>query len=122
MAVEASQPLKIGHLLAKVDMKANQYGWVKLDAATGTLDIATDHVGAVGVLQNKPRAGDPCTVVVVGLTKLRVPKATAITLGQAISTVGYYLSTNAGANAPVGATGTHALVTAVVSCIPAAAT
>jgi hypothetical protein len=122
MAVETTQPFKLGHLLAKVDLKANQYGWVKLDVATGTLDIATDQIGAVGVQQNKPAAGQPVTVVVSGITKVRVPKATTVAIGGAIGTVGYYISTNAAANAPVGATGTHALVTAVVHCIPRSAT
>ena len=122
MAVEASQPFKIGHLLAKVDLKANQYGWVKLDVATGTIDVATDHVNALGIQQNKPQAGQPVTIVSIGVTKIRVPKATNITVGQAIGTVGYYLYSNAAANAPVGAAGTHALVTGVVNCVPPAAT
>jgi hypothetical protein len=126
MAVEASQPLKIGHFLAKVDLKANQYGWVKIDGATGTIDVSTDHVGAIGVQQNRPAIGQPVTVVCIGVTKLRVLKTTTIAIGGSIGTgttgCGVYLFANATANNPVGATGTHALVTAVVNCIPPATT
>jgi len=122
MAVDASQPLKIGHLLAKVDMKANQYGWVKIDAATGTADISADQIGAIGVQQNKPAAGQPVTIVCIGVTKVRVPKATTVAVGQAIGAIGTYLYANASANTPAGATGTAALVTAVINCIPPSAT
>jgi hypothetical protein len=121
MAVEATAPFKLGHLLAKVDLKANQYGWVTIDA-NGLVDVAPSSIGAIGVQQNKPAAGQPVTIIVMGVTKLRVPKATAVAIGTAIGTCGYYLSANASANAPAGATGTHALVTAAINCIPRSAT
>jgi hypothetical protein len=117
MAVEATQPFKIGHLLAKVDLKANQYGFVKIDA-NGLVDVCADSIGACGVQQNKPAPGQPVTIVVMGVTKLRVPKATTVAIGAAIGKVGYYLSANAAANNPAAATGTAALVTAVINCVP----
>lgn len=71
MAIE--QPLmKIGHLLAGADLSAaaNQFKFVKLSA--GKLVICTAVTDKpLGVLQNTPKADQPCEVTVIGLTKLQ---------------------------------------------------
>lgn len=111
MGLEATQPFKIGHLVAAADLSANQYKFVKLQA-DGTVIAAADSIGAVGVQQNKPLIGDPVTIVTIGITKLVT--TAGVTPGTAIGAtvkVGYWLSVNN--SAEIG--------TAAINCVPAAA-
>jgi hypothetical protein len=83
MAYEASQPLKLT-LSAAADLSAKQYYFVKL-TNTGLVDVCaavTDR--PVGVLQNKPKAGQAAEITVIGVTK--VSSDTGITAGAAIGT------------------------------------
>lgn len=79
----ASQPFKIGNLVAGADLSTKQYRFVKLSgvtvvAVTGT----TDRV--LGVLLNKPLSGDPCEILVLGVTEIVANEA--VTAGDTIST------------------------------------
>jgi len=70
MAIEAEKAYEIGHLTASADLSGQQYRFVKLSGA-GTVTVcaaATDK--PIGVLQNKPLSGQPCTITVIGTTKL----------------------------------------------------
>ena len=60
----------IGHLLAENDLSAKQYQLVEIsgDNQVDLCDGATDKV--VGILQNKPIAGQACEIMVVGMSKL----------------------------------------------------
>jgi len=71
MAVEL--PLfKIPGLVASADLSAAQFKFVSLDAS-GDVQLATDGDVVIGVLQNKPdAAGEPCEIVVAGLTKVKI--------------------------------------------------
>lgn len=84
MAVEGSQPLKIGTLTASADLSSKQYYFVKI-SGSGTVTVcsgATDR--PIGVLQNKPTSGQPAEIVVVGHTKISCDAA--LTAGNAIGT------------------------------------
>lgn len=70
MAIEASQPLKIGHLLAGADLSASQYLLVKLNASGAVVLCTASTDLPIGVLVNKPVANQPCELVVIGVTKV----------------------------------------------------
>lgn len=85
MAYELSQPLKIT-LEAAADLSAKQYYFVKITSG-GKADVcaaATDR--PVGVLQNKPTAGNTAEIVVSGVTK--VSSDAGLTAGNLIGTSG----------------------------------
>jgi len=56
-------------LLAKVDLSAKQYFLVKI-SDHDEVDLAGDGEAAVGVLLNKPKAGQPALVQIGGLAKV----------------------------------------------------
>lgn len=60
----------IGHLLAENDLSGKQYYLVEISGnnQVDVCDGATDKV--VGILQNKPVAGQACEIMVVGMSKL----------------------------------------------------
>ena len=105
MAVDATMPFKIGHLVAQDDLTANQYKFVKINA-NGTISACATSVGACGVQQNKPIVGDPVTITAMGITKLWT--TAAVTPGLAIGKVGYYMSVNAA----------DEIGTAAINCVP----
>lgn len=76
MAFEASQPLKDGQQTADVDLSAAQYAFVKLTATGVTVCSAVTDV-PYGVLQNKPKAGAECEIVVIGVTKIQADESLA---------------------------------------------
>ncbi len=85
MAYKASQPLKIT-LTASADLSTKQYYFVKVDGS-GTCTVcaaATDK--PVGVLQNKPTAGQAAEITVIGVTK--VSSDAGLTAGNLIGTSG----------------------------------
>ncbi len=57
--------LKTGSLLAGADLRAAQYRFVMLDAA-GNVVQATTSARIIGVLQNRPNVGEPCTIIFCG--------------------------------------------------------
>lgn len=69
MAYKASQPLKIT-LEAAADLSAKQYYFVKVDADGKAAVCAALTDVPVGVLQNKPTAGQTAEIVVVGVSKV----------------------------------------------------
>jgi hypothetical protein len=56
-------------LLAAADLSAKQFFLVKIDDAN-EVDLAGDGQAAVGVLLNKPKAGQPALVQIGGLAKV----------------------------------------------------
>jgi hypothetical protein len=63
MAYELAGAGGIGTLTAKVDMTASQYLAVMGDVASGQVVVNTSNGGRVlGVLQNAPKAGQPCSI------------------------------------------------------------
>lgn len=81
---------KLGTLLAAADLSASQYCFVILDN-TGkvALPTATGQV-VIGVLQNKPTAGQVCEIMVMGVTFLKAD-GVGLTAGdkiEALTTTG----------------------------------
>lgn len=69
MAYKASQPLKIT-LEAAADLSAKQYYFVKIDSNGKAAVCAALTDVPIGVLQNKPTAGQAAEIVVVGVSKV----------------------------------------------------
>lgn len=83
MAFQASQPLKLS-LAAGENLSGKQYFFVKLNASGEAVACAALTDRPVGVLQNKPIAGQQAEITVIGVTK--VSSDAAITAGAAIGT------------------------------------
>lgn len=124
MAVEGSQPFKLGHLVANADLSAHQYKFVKLDSGgVAAVSAVTDKV--IGVLQNKPKAGQPCEIVTLGMTKVQADADLAFDDLIATSADGQAQTFTAGTDTTAfcagrmisdpGAAGE--LATAIVNCI-----
>lgn len=77
MAYKGSQPFKIT-LEAGADLSSSQYNFVKLDSSGDAVECSAVTDKPVGVLQNKPTAGQAAEIVVVGLTKVSTNAALAI--------------------------------------------
>ena len=61
---------KIGHLLAENDLSGKQYYFVEI-TGNNQVDVC-DGAGekAIGILQNKPIAGQACEITVIGVSKV----------------------------------------------------
>ena len=69
MAIE-SRGFNSGIMIAAADLSAAQFKMVKVTAAL-TVNLATvKGEGIIGILQNKPKLGEPCDVMHVGISKL----------------------------------------------------
>lgn len=60
---------KVGHLVAAADLSAKQYTFVKVDS-TGKVAMCTASDFPIGILQNKPTAGQACEIMVAGVSKI----------------------------------------------------
>lgn len=112
---------KTGNLVAGADLSALQYTFVKLDTAGKVVAASVAGEKVIGVLQNKPTAGQPCEIVHMGLCAVLAGAAIASTgtimtnaSGKAIASattgstiVGYAVETAAAANE---------VITAFVNC------
>lgn len=77
--------IQIGSLSAASDLSAKQYHFVKLASET-TVDIVSASADTpIGVLMNKPAAGEAAEVCVLGIAKVKANSS--ITFGQVIGTV-----------------------------------
>jgi len=126
MAVEGAQPLKIS-LEAAADLSAKQYFFVKVDAngKAALCSAATDK--PIGILQNKPTAGQPAEIVVNGETKYS--SGAALTAANTIGTdaAGQAVALVAGTDTTkyiVGQTtvttgGANVIGTAIINCASA---
>ncbi len=122
MAFEGPQ-LKIPGLKAGADLSAlaNQYKFVKLDA-NGDIVIptaATDVV--IGVLQNRPKAGEPAEVCGIGVSKIQADAALAEGARIGTSADGQAVAKTVAAELVVGqllteAGGAGEIVTALINC------
>lgn len=82
-ALNAGQPMKVGHLLAASDLSAAQYKAVKLTSSGIAVTAAGDgSKSALGILVNTPLQGDPCEIVTTGVVE--AVAGAAITIGVAI--------------------------------------
>ena len=70
--------------VAAADLSSSQYKFVKLDSNGKIADIAAATDVPIGVLQDKPTAGQTGTVVMFGITKVQADAS--ITAAQAIGT------------------------------------
>jgi hypothetical protein len=86
---------KVGVLVAAADLSAHQFKFVKM-TSTGVALCSAITDTPIGVLQNTPTAGQPCEIMVSGVTK--VVTAAALAAGADIGT-----STNGRAQAAAGA-------------------
>lgn len=80
-ALEGAQ-VRIGHLLAAVDLRTHQYKSVLLTSGGVNLTAATNDELALGILTNTPNVGEPCTIVCLGVVE--AVTGGAITIGVAI--------------------------------------
>lgn len=96
MAIQ--QPgLSNGLCKANADLSAHQFKFVRVTAADFTVDLNSVNNGqCLGVLQDKPKAGEPANVMVDGVSKLKLGgpvaiggliSSTAAGLGQAATGV-----------------------------------
>lgn len=113
---------KLGTLIAAADLSAAQYCFVGVDnAGKVALPTATGQV-CVGVLQNKPTAGQVAEVMVTGVTFLKAD-GTGLTAGdkiEAVTTTGVaQVAAGAGTNIQGVALETAAagaIFTALINC------
>ena len=70
-------------LVAAADLSAKQYYFVAVDSA-GKAALTGDDGNPVGVLQNKPTAGQAATICIDGVTKVYVGTHTGIGTGYNI--------------------------------------
>jgi hypothetical protein len=69
MAYQSTQPVKIT-LEAAADLSALQFYFVKIDSNGKAAAVAAITDVPIGVLQNKPTAGQAATITVVGVSKV----------------------------------------------------
>jgi len=81
--------------VAGADLRNYPFAPVRLDAATGRVVLAGANERAIGILQNKPNAGETASVMLYGISKAIA--AGAITIGSPVV---------AAANGRVAAAGT----------------
>lgn len=84
MAFEGPQPVRLPGFTAAADLSGKQFHFVKLSGAGQVTACSAATDVPVGVLQNKPTAGQAAEVVVVGVTK--VSSDAALARGDLIGT------------------------------------
>lgn len=77
MAIQGQIGLSIGHLVASADLSAHQFKFVKM-TPSGVAVCAATTDRPIGVLQNRPLAGQPCTIVCIGVTEVIAGVATIV--------------------------------------------
>ena len=76
--------IQLGSLSAASDLSAKQYHFVKLASAT-TVDIVSASTDTpIGVLMNKPAAGESAEICVFGIAKVKAHGS--VTFGQVLGT------------------------------------
>lgn len=70
---------KTGTLVAAADLSTHQYKFVKLNTTGGVVLATTAGEKVIGVLQNKPLAGQPCEIVHLGICSVLANAALANT-------------------------------------------
>lgn len=92
-------------LVAAADLSAKQFYIVKM-TSTG-VNLCGDGEAPLGVLLNKPTAGQACEVETLGITKV---------IGGAAITQGVLIASDANGKAKLAATGNYTLGTAITGC------
>ena len=73
----------IGTLLAGEDLSSAQFTFVKLGANGRVTQVdATTDDKIIGVLQNKPKEGQPADICILGVTKVEAKRAVAVARGS----------------------------------------
>jgi len=88
-------------LVAAADLSAKQYYFVAVDA-NGKAALTGDDGNPVGVLQNKPAAGEAATICIAGVTPVYVGTHTGIGTG-------YNIGCDSNSAAKVSDTGSYRL-------------
>jgi hypothetical protein len=91
-------------LEAAADLSAHQYKFVIVDA-TGKAALAGDNGNAIGILQNKPTAGQSAAIKYEGLSKF---------VGAAALAAGVKIGANATGQGKTAVAGSHVVGTVVV--------
>ena len=85
MANPVSKPILSWTFIAGEDLSSSQFRFVTLED-DGMIDVADAAADIpIGILQNKPKSGQAATVMVLGVSKLKINGATAIEEGIRIS-------------------------------------
>lgn len=95
---------KLGLYVANADLSAKQFYFVKMvnSSGIGKVDLTgTNGESLLGVLQNKPTAGQVAEVMVQGVSK--------ITAGGSITAAGRVMTDNTGKAIAAATTGSHAI-------------
>lgn len=98
----AGSDLSVANTVNSISVDSYRYMFVKFSGGLIVpIQAATDF--AVGVLQNKPVPGDPATVMISGVTRVRSNDA-GITVGSAVYMDGFGMvkSTATSSNHPIG--------------------
>jgi hypothetical protein len=74
---------KLGVLLAGADLSTHQYKAVKVNGSGAVVLAAALTDGCIGILQNAPTSGQPCEVMVDGVSKFKA--GAGITAGAVLS-------------------------------------
>lgn len=118
MAIHAQVSLSIGHLTANGDQSANQYKFVTVGASGVQVASGTTN-RVIGVLANKPTAGQPCTIDVTGVMEV-IAGASGIAAGDTIYLKADGTVTKVNTSTRVGtaleAATSGALFTALIDC------
>lgn len=81
--IYAQEALATGHLVAASDLDAAQYKFVKLDGNGQVVVCTATTDNTIGVLVNKPKAGQPCAIQAIAVTTV-VAGAANIAAGDPI--------------------------------------
>jgi hypothetical protein len=74
---------------AAADLSSYQYHFVKLASAT-TVTYADDAGAAIGILQNKPESGESASVMMIGISCMKVGTTGVAAVMDKIKTEGTY--------------------------------
>ncbi|MFN3077022.1 MAG: DUF2190 family protein [Alphaproteobacteria bacterium] len=86
---------------AAADLSANQFYAVKITAAN-SVNLAGAGEAAYGILQNKPKSGQACDVMVVGVTKAQAGAAISAGAKLMIDATGRVVTFSGSAKTVVG--------------------
>lgn len=122
-ALNGPQVLKVPGLTAAADLTSHQYKFVEIVGGTTTVNVVnavTDR--PIGVLLNKPKAGEACEVIAIGVTE--VVAGETLAAGDMLSVGATGKATNDAAQAGttyqgriLSAGAADELVTCIINCV-----
>ena len=120
MAFEAPLGFHSGHLVAGEDLSTSQFRFCKY-GSTGVVRCTAVTDVAIGVIQDKPKLGDPCAIVHIGFCQVEAGAVLAQGATIGTSTVGKAIAN--GTDECYGqlleaSTADGAIVGAYIACAP----